>query len=152
MAELRKVRGYATLDRPYGAVKAAFHRLMFAAPSGPAVRIHAIDHQEHPAGLLPVTRVTLGCELVAPCGHRHTSSAEIYATEASASETRFEMEVHWTEKKGDVDPDAERCVQALLEAIVEVLREDVDAPGGRNSSATSARHVPTGADDALVRH
>ncbi len=147
MAELRKVRGYATLERPYGAVKAALHRLVFSVPSGPAVRIRGIDHQEHPAGLLPLTRVTLGWESVAPCGHRHTSSAEIYAAEASASKTRFEIEVHWTDEEGNVDPDAERCVQALLEAVVEVLREEIDEPAGKPSAA-SARRVQTGANDA----
>jgi hypothetical protein len=134
MAELRKVRGYASLDRPYEAVKAAFHRLLLQEKLGAGIRIHAISHPERHAGVLPITRVTLGCDSTASGGAPHASSAEVYAAEASGAETRFEIEAHWSDER-DGRAGANERVQALLESIVGRVRSEIDGHAARSCSA-----------------
>jgi hypothetical protein len=134
MTELQKVRAYTSLDRPYEAVRDALHRLLLAGPSTGPVRVQSLCHQEHIAGLPCLTRVTLDWNQGDPSTPLTLSSAELYAFEASSTETTLELEGHGTVPYAYADAGGaagERLVlsrlEALLDGLVEQLRRDIDS-------------------------
>jgi hypothetical protein len=125
MSELRKVQCYGAVKRPYASVRDALHRLPHAG-SATSVHIHSICDQERVAGLPSVTRVTLGWERPDGAPYLPVTSAEIYASAASPSETHIEVEGHVASGPGataDADRDrvAERCIRSLLQGVIEGL-------------------------------
>jgi hypothetical protein len=132
MTEQLKVRDYARLDRPYESVRAALRRLALASSDTEPAHFESICDQSNQAGLPPSTRVTLAWEASSSSGPAPVSSAEIYASALSRSETQLEIEGHCPARSGtpcDASNGhvADTCIHTILESIVERLRHDIDA-------------------------
>jgi hypothetical protein len=132
MTEQQKVRDYARVDRPYESVREAFHRLAHANSDAEPAHFQSICDEANRAGLPPTTRVTLAWEAAGSSGPVPVSSAEIYASALSPSETQLEIEGHCPARPGSRcdgggDRVADVCVHTILESIVERLRHDIDA-------------------------
>lgn len=133
MSELRKVRCYASVDQPYGVVRASLHRLPLARVAELPAHVCTISDDEGEAGLPPLTRVALDWGGRAASAAHALTSAEIYASPESASKTQLEIEGHWcTAPDAPTDPDpaqaADACIHALLESLLEGLRKGPRAP------------------------
>lgn len=135
MTEQQKVHCYARVDRPYESVRDVLHRLQLASGAVAPVHIHSICDQRHVAGLPSVTRVTLGWEATDAPTSTPVSSAEIYASALSPSETQLEIEGHChpppragADASGGpaADSAAEKCILTLLESLIQQLRHDID--------------------------
>ena len=139
MSELRKVRCYASVDQPYGVVRASLHRLPFARVAGLPAHVCTISDEEGEAGLPPLTRVALDWQGGAASATPALTSAEIYASPESVSKTQLEIEGHWCaapEAPAHAEPAqaADACMRALLESLLEGLRSDLRAPCPREPS------------------
>ncbi len=131
MPEQRKVQCCASVDRPYASVRDALHRPRLAGADAASVYVHSICDQENIAGLPSVTRVTLDWNHAEASGPLPVTSAEIYASPLSASETQLEIEGHVAvaadlQSDADCDRAAEASIHALLDNVIERLRHDID--------------------------
>jgi hypothetical protein len=133
MSEQRKVHCCASVDRPYASVRDALHRPLLESTAAAAVHMHSICDREDNAGLPAVTRVALDWEHAEGFPPLPVTSAEIYASPLSASETQLEIEGHVTgapdqlgAAEGEGDRAAEVSIHALLAEVIERLRRDID--------------------------
>ncbi len=126
MTEQQKVRCYGSVDRPYESVRAALHRLVLTRGAKSSLHVRSICDQEGVAGLPSVTRLTMGWEGENPSTPLTVTSAEIYVSPLSPSDTQLEIEGHGPalhEVCGDARAClADGCVHALLVDIVGSLR------------------------------
>jgi hypothetical protein len=127
MTEQQKVRCFGSVDRPYESVRDALHGLVFPSGAATQLHVHSICDREKTAGLPSVTRIAMGWDVLANASTSLTvTSAEIYASPLSPSDTQLEIEGHCSalhEAGDDARPCvAEAWIHALLAEIIESLR------------------------------